>query len=205
MSMIDTYESRVTDDCYGLVSEITDRYTVEHPDPRVVYESVMLHHYVRTELADEPRDHDVDPLKTFSETWNSKAGNCEEQSILLCSLLRQLPDHRTRFITVDNGNLEGHALLEITYTDFDDPDRVARLIRVAHRFIEGVDREAHEIHWETDRGEHWFVLDPIKSDYVGDVSRHVEEGYVHREADGTWEWHRTKDTGDGRIRGETPH
>jgi len=195
--MIDRYEEYVTDDRYGLVSNITDRYTVDHPTPRVVYESVMLHHYVRNEIADEPRDHATDPLKTFSETWNSGRGNCEEKSILLCSLLRGLSGHRTRFVTVDNGRLEGHALLEIAYTGFDDPERVARLVRVAHEFVEEIDREASDIHWETDGGDHWFVLDPVKSEYVGDVARHVEEGYVHRREDGTWNWHRVKARGNG--------
>lgn len=199
--MIERYEEYVTENCYGLVSEITDRYTVEHATPRVVYESVMLHDYVRNEIDDEPRDHDTDPLKTFSETWNSGRGNCEEKSILLCSLLRKLPGHRTRFITVDNGRLEGHALLEIAYTDLDDPERVARLVRVAHEYIEEIDREATEIHWETDGDDHWFVLDPVKGEYVGDLSRHVEEGYVHRREDGTWEWHRVKNRGTGLARG----
>lgn len=202
--MIDRYEERVTDECYGLVSEIVEGYTVDHPTPRVVYESVMLHHYVRNEIVDEPRDHAVDPLKTFSETWNSGRGNCEEKSILLCSLLRKLPDQRTRFVTVDNGRLEGHALLEIAYTEFDDPERVARLVRVAHEFVEEIDQEAGEIHWETDGGTHWFVLDPVKSDYVGDLSRHVEEGYVHKREDGTWNWHRVKAKGNPLARGSDP-
>lgn len=203
MSMIEKYEEYVSGECYGLGSEIRDGYTVSNPSPDVVYSAVMLHHHVRTEFDDQPRDHAVEPLQTFSETWNRKGGNCEELSVLLCSLLRQVPGHRTRFITVDNPECQGHALLQITFTDLDDPERVARLLRVAYKYVEEIDRSTGEIHWETEGDDHWFVVDPIKSDYVGDLSRHVEEGYVTKD-DGTWQWHRVKARGEGIGRESPP-
>ncbi|PSQ16367.1 hypothetical protein BRD00_11830 [Halobacteriales archaeon QS_8_69_26] len=203
MSMIATYEEFVAEECYGLTSEVTDEYTVSNPTPGAIYNAVMLHHYVRTEFDDQPRDHAVEPLQTFSETWHREEGNCEELSVLLCSLLRQVPDHRTRFVTVDNDECQGHALLQINFTGVDDPERVARLLRIAHKYIEEIDRSTDEIHWETEGDDHWFVADPIKSEYIGDVARHVDEGYVHTDG-GAWQWHRVKDRGNGIGREAPP-
>lgn len=192
--MITTYERYVSDDCEDVLSEVLGHYTVSDPEPRVVYESVMLHHYLYHNVDNRWRDHKTDPLRTFRGTWAIGSGNCEEKSIVLCSLLRQLPGLDTHFVTVENEDHEGHALVEVHYTDYRDPDRVAELLRDAYRDIEEIDCSAEEIHWETTNRDEWFIADPIKSEYVGDLSQHVADGYVTKHDD-YWEWHRIKDKG----------
>ncbi len=194
MGRITRYERYVREECDDVLSEVLGQYSAPVPDPPAIYESVMLHHYVYHRLENRWRDHDTDPLRTFRGTWAIGSGNCEEKSIVLCSLLRKLPGLDTEFLTVENERGEGHALLSTRCDDFQDPDHVSDMLRTAYREIEGINCNATEIHWETILDEKWFVVDPIKSEYIGDVTQHVEDGYVVKHDD-YWEWHRVKDRG----------
>lgn len=194
MSMVNTYEQYVRADCDDVRSEILDGYTVADPEPRAIYETVMLHHHVHTALDTRDRDHGVDQLRTFRGTLAIGSGNCEEKSIVLTSLLREVPRAYPHFVTVSNRLKQGHALVVVRFNDYDDPHEVSDRLREAYDDVPEIDASPGEIHWEVTNGIAWFVADPIKSAFVGDLSVHLDEGYAAKRED-YWEWHRVKERG----------
>lgn len=62
-----------------------------------------LHRYVRDRIRFVRDVADVETLHTPELTLSNGAGDCDDQSILLASLLESI-GHRTRFVAVDTGN-----------------------------------------------------------------------------------------------------
>jgi transglutaminase-like putative cysteine protease len=123
-----------------------------------------------------------------SEMMKRLSGDCEDQSVLLGSLMRAA-DLEIRFIAVDSKK-EGHVLVE-TKPPAQDTELV---IWALEKFYEEeLNRSVGSISWdEDDDGGKWFLADPVMSDYIGDTGSLERTGYMDKNRDGTWNWRRVK-------------
>ena len=182
--LLDEYRSAVTQQSRW-VERITERYSVDVPDR--ISDTVCLHHYTYNEVGYEWRNH-RNPLKGFEEVM-ANGGNCEEQCILLASLLESVPRAKTRFTVVESPTQTDHTFLQVCFPGADDET-------VRGRVTEIYDSNPYELmpyhpdtyYWETDsEGENWFTCDPEHSRWLGDHETLFNNGWAVETSDG-WRW-----------------
>jgi hypothetical protein len=183
-SHLDDYRREVTQQPRK-AQHIKQRYNVEVPDR--ISDTVCLHHYTYNEVDYEWRDH-RNALKGFEEVM-ANGGNCEEQCVLLASLLESVPRVETRFTVVKSRTQSDHTFLQVCFPGSDDET-------VRSRVAELYESHPHELmpyypdtfYWETDsEGEHWFTCDPEHSRWLGDHETLFNSGWAVETSDG-WHW-----------------
>ena len=169
------------------------------PQALALFEHVSAMTYVADPLG--VNDFVQSPL----ETLRHRAGNCAALTVLLTSTLRSV-GIPSRMMGIDDGTRDGGHLLAqlcIGGYDLDDlPDdlddcRAPRWLRE----IYDVDDVLNNMYFERDRGNRWLFLDPVFSEFAGDVEGLVEGGFMwfSRNGDGI-EWEDAVYFSDGSDR-----
>jgi transglutaminase-like putative cysteine protease len=116
------------------------------------------------------------------ETLRHRAGNCAALTVLFTSLARSI-GIPTRMLGLDDPTRDGgHLLAELFIGGYDlddlpddlDDCRAPRWLRQ----IYDEDAVLGNMYFETERENRWLFLDPVFSEFAGDIEALVEEGFM---------------------------
>lgn len=156
-----------------------------------------LHLYVYEKVEYESRNFETSPrsLRMPRECWR-RGGNCQEQIMLLASLLKTIPEveMRTKGLTDNEQNRIGHRILEVRIPA--GPDTFKSYLKDFYDRTQHFEGEPSKMSWSIvkNKDDSWIVADPEFSSFLGDLSEHRKQGYVV-DSDGSWTWHQV-DTED---------
>jgi hypothetical protein len=167
------------------------RYFPEARKYNCIEKAAALHLYVYEKVDFQSRDFGNNPrdIRRPKECWKS-SGNCQEQTILLASLLKSVPEleTRTKGLSHNQERSVGHRTLEvrIPYAQQHVKQTLEKFYDRTHHF----DRRFLNQHWVSlkESNEVWMVADPTMSSYLGDLSSHRRKGYLIHTGDG-FEWY----------------
>lgn len=146
------------------------------PGPFSLPQCIPLMDYVHHEIAyvNDPKgsEYFASPL----ETMNNRAGDCDDQAILLANLVMAIGGYARIVVGFCSPNA-GHAWVEIRL-EGDEPEvrRQVEGLRQAYRDL-GRSTDRFAVAWES--GCHWLAADPTNSTVLGDVRSLVESGYLN--------------------------
>lgn len=168
------------------------RYFPAVNDYSPIEKAAALHLYVYEKVDYELRDdRDFKPPK---DCWRS-SGNCQEQTIILASLLKSMRklEIRIRSLSHDQDREYGHQTLEIKfpYSPQDVTDSLENFYNRTRHF----DQSTSEFSWSCSKKDDyvWMVADPTMSTHIGALSEHEEKGYVGSSS-GSWDWYQVDST-----------
>lgn len=123
-------------------------------------------------------------------TITVRGGDCEDQAILMASLL-SATGIKNRMHCVVNGNNEGHLLTEVAI-DSAISDKIVSLL---NNFYNKVRRPTgpRVYYWFNGDGEAWIVVDTTRN-YVGDYSSLMADGFIDKLSDNSIRWHQLQFT-----------
>lgn len=184
------WKARVDSDFQAMSRHIL-RYFPEARKSNCIEKAAALHLYVYEKVEFQTRDFSDNPrdIRLPKECWKS-SGNCQEQTILLASLLKSVPEleTRTKGLSDNQEGSVGHRTLEvrIPYAAGDFKQTLKDFYKRTHHF----NGDPSELHWSRlkESNKIWMVADPTMSIHVGDLSSHRNKGYVVNSG-GSWEWY----------------
>lgn len=150
--------------------------------------TAALHLYVSNQIGYESRDNwggsGRRPFRSPVKTWK-KDGNCEEQSVLLASLLGSVRGIKSKLVNVTCDTGQRHLLVmsgfRITTTKASE--------KLNHFYSNvNVSVSGSQYSWKNGAGVHWFICDAEFSNYVGDRSSLTSSNYVVSTRNG-WDWY----------------
>ena len=146
-----------------------------------VYEKVD---YERRNFGNDPRD-----MRMPKECWRS-SGNCQEQIVLLASLLKSVPEleMRTKALSHNRESDIGHRTFEVRFPYA--PEDVKEVLKNFYQKTPHFDGSAPKMSWNRvkNKNDTWIVADPTMSRCLGDLSSHRNKGYV-TDTEDSWKWH----------------
>jgi hypothetical protein len=184
------WKARVDSDLQAMSRHIL-RYFPEARKYNCVEKAAALHLYVYEKVDFQSRDFDNNPrdIRRPKECWKS-SGNCQEQTILLASLLKSVPELETstKALSHNQERSVGHRTLEvrIPYTGKYVNQKLERFYDRTNHF----DGKLSRVHWTLleKSNEILMVADPTMSRYLGDLSSQRNKGYVVNRG-GSWQWY----------------
>lgn len=141
---------------------------------------IVCAHKILTSNADYTRTRGP---RAVANMLNDMTGDCEDQSVLLCSMYEAL-GLNSAIMVLRNHAGEGHlsTLVEVP----GDEDQKTDELRL---YYHDVFDEYHEtISIEYLKGRTWFISGSTMTSYVGDISGLEREGYVERISESEWKW-----------------
>ena len=183
------WKARVDSDFQAMSHHIL-RYFPEARKYNCIEKAAALHLYVYKKVDFKPRDFGNNPrdIRLPKECWK-RSGNCQEQTVLLASLLKSVPEleTRTKALSHNQERSVGHRTLEVRI-----PYALKHVKQTLEKFYDRThhfDGKSLKQHWvrlkESD--EVWIVADPTMSSYLGDLSSHRRKGYLI-DSCGGFEW-----------------
>lgn len=180
---MEDYNNAVTTEYASLNEEILSYYNLDNPD--LVSITTCIHHYVYNQIPYDGTNTSSSKLRSFQETFYN-GGNCEEQCILLTSLLESFSGLTTEFIAVQGKDC--HLVTRVKFPGQQPPSQTANRIREVYRNNPEMTTTPSDIHWETYNNTHWFIADPVQSRWLGDIGRLEANGYIQKTGDNDWQW-----------------
>jgi len=149
-----------------------------------------LHFYCYHKLDYHTRD-DYDgpgrrPFRSPTETWK-RGGNCEEQSILVASLLNMVKGTETKVLSVVTGDRSAAHLVPMVGFYLGGSkvyDKLESFYREDFHFRYNL---RNGVHWTVDGDLSWFSSDSEFSVFLGDTESLADSGYV-RDTGSGWNW-----------------
>lgn len=142
--------------------------------------NIVCAHRILTSNADYTVTHGP---RAVDEMLADMTGDCEDQSVLLCSMYEAL-GLDSAILSLQNDEGDGHltTLVEIP----GDEDQKTDELRLFYH--DAFDEYHRRISIEYLRGRAWFVSGSTMTSYVGDISGLERAGYINRTSENAWEW-----------------
>jgi hypothetical protein len=123
-------------------------------------------------------------VKNSEEMLHSMDGDCQDTSVLLCSMYKAL-GLDSLLVGMKNKNGENHlsTLVEVYSSDV---DRVCDDLRMF--YLNEFDEYHTIVSYDSFDGRNWLVSGSTMTDFVGDVAGLESSGYVDRKGGGDWSW-----------------
>ncbi|MBN1134431.1 MAG: transglutaminase family protein [Methanosarcinaceae archaeon] len=138
------------------VREIAANAAKTYPGKYNIYQVCALFDYTKENIQyiSDPRGTDYWALP--NETLNIGAGDCDDYSILLSSLIEAIGGTTRIYLT------DTHAFMAVYIGN--DPDHINKIVEAIGKYYGSV-----PVHYTTDKYGSWLMLDPTSSLYAGDL------------------------------------
>lgn len=131
------------------------------------------------------RKKDGDYLAAPADTLQIGGGDCDDQALLMASLLSAV-GLENRMLFVDSPNNGAHLLTQVA-VDASLSNQVAQILDEFYEDNGRVPSSRSYLPF-VEGGKVWLMVDTTR-DYVGDFSSLVDQGFIVQRADGLFEWH----------------
>jgi len=173
------YEKKIAPEAFEDLPKLIDEHFYQGRYSRDICDIVCAHK-ILTSNTEYTRTRGP---KNVGNMLNSMTGDCEDQSVLLCSMYKAL-GLTPALLVLKNNDGDGHlsTLVEISGEIESKTDEL-RLFYYDH-----FDEYHDTISIENLEGRSWFISGSTMTSYVGDISGLEQSGYISRSSETRWEW-----------------
>lgn len=187
--MLKIYHDRINTEKTWPTQEILSNYNTKVQT--AVERTTLLHHYLYNEIKYIPKPIRTSNPKTPVQTLERKGGNCEEQSILLASLLSQITGVQARILSIQNPEEYNHVLLE-THFPHSSPEDVVDTVKEIYAEHDRLQETPDALYAEQDSEQRtWFITDPEQSHWLGDMNSLFNSDWAHK-TENSWQWNKMR-------------
>ena len=165
------YQQYIRDDMARTVEQIRKGFT-GIDDWKDVDLTAACHLYVKNNVDYEVRGRNPRrPFRPAHEVLEDQAGNCQEQTVLLVSLLNAVPDIEVRCVWVETPAETMYMLPEIKYfTERTGYMGLFNFYKNTEHCSEDATNFAQDNFNTEDEEKAYFPADPSSGEYIGDIS-----------------------------------
>jgi hypothetical protein len=182
------YRSNLNPDLKPVSKKILKKHFPGNVSWDAVKMTAALHLYVSDQIGYDSRDNwsgsGRRPFRSPVKAWKND-GNCEEQSVLLASLLGSVRGVESKLVSVTRPDTGQRHLLVMSGFRL-GADRVSEKLDSFYSSIDGF-ISGSQYSWKTGAGVYWFICDAEFANHVGDRSSLTSSNYVTSTRDG-WSW-----------------